>query len=69
MSKKTRIPYLTLQKRYPGQIVALSQKEDVVLASGQDVIEVEEKLEKKGLKPEKAIFLGPIEEYGRICVY
>lgn len=41
MSKKTKVSYVTLQKKYPGQIVALSTKEDKILASGRDVIEKE----------------------------
>lgn len=69
MRDKAKVKYVTLQKKYPGQIVALSAKEDKILAVGKDVIEVEGKLKNKGVKPERAVFVGPIEEYGRVCVY
>lgn len=69
MSKKTRISYINLQKKYPGKIIALSKKEDKVLAAGKDVVEVEKELLEKGFLPEQVIFWGPIEEYGRTSVY
>ncbi|MBM4402723.1 MAG: hypothetical protein FJ044_05780 [Candidatus Cloacimonetes bacterium] len=59
MSRKTRISYTKLQKKYPGKIIALSEEEDKVLAAGKDVVEVERELLEKGYLPEKAIFWGP----------
>lgn len=69
MKQKAKVSYVNLQKKYPGQVVALNQRESKVLAAGKDVVEIEKKLQKKGFSPEEVIFLGPIEQYGRICVY
>lgn len=61
--------YTTLQKKYPGKLVAVSEKQGRVVASGKTALALEEILKKKGIDPEKCLFLGPIEQYKQISVY
>lgn len=61
--------YTTLQKKYPGKLVAVLEKQGRVVASGETAQELEEILKKKGVDPTVCIFLGPIEQYKQISVY
>ena len=61
--------YTTLQKKYPGELVAIDERQGKVVASGKTVQELEKKLRKKGIDPETCTFLGPIEQYKQISVY
>ena len=64
-----KITYLTLQKKYPGQIVALDQDEKYILAVGKRFKEIFKKLEKNHLNPKSCVFVGPIQKSGTINVY
>lgn len=64
-----KITYLTLQKKYPGQIVALDRDEKYILAVGKKFEQIFKKLEKKNLKPKNCVFVGPIQKAGTINVY
>ncbi len=61
--------YTTLQKKYAGKLVALLEKQEKVVASGDTVKELEEQLRKKNINPKDCVFLGPIEQYKQISVY
>lgn len=63
------ISYTTLQKKYPGKLVALLEKKGDVVASGKNTQELEKALKKKGVDPRSCLFLGPIERYKQISVY
>lgn len=63
------ISYTTLQKKFSGKVVAISEKEEKVLASGRTSEELEKILKKKRVDPTTCIFLGPIEQYKQISVY
>ena len=59
----------TLQRKYSGKVVAVSEKEGKVVASGKTTQELEEILKKKRVDPTSCIFLGPIEQYRQISAY
>lgn len=61
--------YTTLQRKYPGQLVAVLEKEGNVVASAKTARELEKVLKKKGVDPITCYFLGPIERYKQISVY
>ncbi len=63
------LSYITLQKKYPGKLVAISQKEEKVIASALNTKQLEETLKKKNVDPASCLFLGPIERYKQISVY
>lgn len=65
----TNVSYTSLQKKYPGKMVAILESVGKVVASGKTAQEVENTLQKKGVDPRKCVFLGPIEEYKQISVY
>jgi len=64
-----QISYTTLQKKYPGKIVAIDEKTGRVIAFGDTALDVDQRVKKKGKSPEKVVFLGPIEKPGTINVY
>ena len=64
-----KISYLQLQKKYPGQIVALNRKENQIIAVGNKFSAIFQTLEKKSLSPKNCIFIGPIQKAGTINVY
>ena len=61
--------YITLQKKYPGKLVAISKSEGKVIAAGKTSQEIEKELKKKKVNPENCLFLGPVERYNQISVY
>lgn len=61
--------YVSLQKKYPGQLVAILEKIGEVVASGKTVQEVEKQLKSKNVDPKNCLFLGPIEKYNQISAY
>ena len=61
--------YTNLQKKYPGKLVAVLEKQEKVVASGETVKELEEKLKEKNINPADCVFMGPIEQYKQISVY
>lgn len=61
--------YITLQRKYPGKLVAVLEKQGKVVASGKTTQELEKALKKKGIDPAGCVFLGPIEQYKQISVY
>ena len=63
------IAYSALQKKYAGQLVALSESGKSVVAASDDVQSLEKKLQQKGIDPETCLILGPIEAYKQISVY
>lgn len=63
------VSYTTLQRKYPGKLVALSEKRGEVVASGKNTQELEKALKEKGVDPRACLFLGPIERYKQISVY
>lgn len=60
--------YISLQKKYPGKLVALSKK-GLVVAFGKTTEVLEKELKKKKLNPRDCLFLGPVEQYNQISVY
>lgn len=63
------ISYVTLQKKYPGKLVAISKKDGKVMAVGFSSQQLENALKEKSVDPTKCLFLGPIERYKQISVY
>lgn len=63
------ISYTSLQKKYPGKMVAILEELGKVVASGKNVQEVEKQLKIKKVNPEKCLFLGPIERYNQLSAY
>lgn len=63
------ISYTSLQKKYPGKLVAILEPLGKVVASGKNAQDVEKALRKKGVNPEECLFLGPVERYKQISVY
>lgn len=63
------ISYTTLQKKYPGKLVAILEDVGKVVASGKNVQEVEKQLKRKNVDPRTCLFLGPIERYNQISAY
>ena len=63
------VSYTSLQKKYPGKLVAILEGLGKVVASGKNVQEVEKQLKKKNVDAEKCLFLGPIERYNQISAY
>lgn len=61
--------YTTLQRKYSGKLVAVSESEGKVVASGKTTEELEKLLKRKKVDPTSCIFLGPIEQYRQISVY
>lgn len=61
--------YITLQRRYPGKLVAILEKQGKVVASGKSAQEIEIILKKKNIDPTACVFLGPIEQYNQISAY
>lgn len=61
--------YTTLQKKYPGKLVVINERQGKVVASGDTVQDLEKILKKKGIDPTTCTFLGPIEQYKQISVY
>ncbi|MBI4067445.1 hypothetical protein HY407_03605 [Candidatus Gottesmanbacteria bacterium] len=63
------LSYVTLQKKYPGKLVAISEKEGKVLASAFTSQQLEKVLREKKIDPTTCLFLGPIERYNQIRAY
>ena len=63
------ISYVTLQKKYPGKLVAILADIGKVVASAENTKEIEKVLKKKNVDPKKCLFLGPIEQFNQISVY
>lgn len=63
------VSYTTLQKKYPGKMVALLEKKGKVVAAGKTAEQLEKTLKMKGIDPETCLFLGPIEKYNQISAY
>ena len=63
------VSYVTLQKKYPGKIVAFIENQGKVVASGKTTEQLEKTLKVKGIDPTTCIFFGPIEKYKQISVY
>lgn len=63
------ISYTALQRKYPGKVVAVSEKIGKVVASGKTAQELEKMLKKKRIDPTSCVFLGPIEQYKQVSVY
>lgn len=63
------VSYATLQKKYPGKLVAVSQKEGKVIASSYTSQQLERALKNKKVDPATCLFLGPIERYKQISAY
>lgn len=63
------ISYVTLQKKYPGKLVAISEKEGKVVASGTNSAQLEKILKDKRIDPRACLFVGPVEKYKQISVY
>lgn len=63
------VSYTSLQKRYPGKLVAILEDVGKVVASGKNAQEVEKQLRIKNVDPKKCLFLGPIEKYNQISAY
>ncbi len=63
------ISYTTLQKKFSGKMVAVSEKMGKVVASGKTSEELEQILKKKRVDPTTCVFLGPIEQYKQVSVY
>jgi len=63
------VSYTSLQKKYPGKLVAILEPEGKVVASGKTAQDVEKTLKKKGVNPTECLFLGPLERYNQISVY
>lgn len=69
MRKPHNISYVSLQKKYPGRIVAISEKEGKVIATARTSQALEMTLKHKRIDPSACLFLGPIERYNQISVY
>jgi len=63
------VSYTTLQKKYAGKIVALTEAEDKVVAAARDFKSLFKKIAKTGHKEEDLVYIGPVEKYGQISVY
>lgn len=63
------ISYASLQKKYSGKLVAVSEKDGRVVAAGKTSQQIEDVLKNKGIDPSSCVFLGPIEKYKQISVY
>lgn len=63
------VSYVTLQKKYPGKIVALRKDQRKVVAAEKTTELLEKILKAKGVNPETCLFLGPIEKYKQISAY
>jgi len=63
------ISYTALQKKYAGQIVALTEREDKVVAAARDFVSLFKKIAKTRYKEEDLVYIGPVEKYGQISVY
>lgn len=69
MKTPKTISYITLQKKYPGKLVAISEKKGNVVAVAKNSQQLEKTLENKGVDPRSCLFLGPIEQYNQISAY
>lgn len=49
------ISYTTLQKKYPGKLVAINERQGEVVASGDTVQDLEKILKKKALIQQRAL--------------
>ncbi len=63
------VSYTSIQKKYPGKLVAILESAGKIVASGKNAQEVEKQLKKNNINPEKCLFLGPIERYNQISAY
>ncbi len=63
------ISYTSLQKKYPGKLVAILEGVGKIVASGKNAQEVEKQLRMKNVDPKKCLFLGPIDKYNQISAY
>lgn len=63
------ISYTTLQKKFSGKVVAVSEDAGKVIASGKTSQELEKILKEKRIDPATCVFLGPIEQYKQISAY
>lgn len=63
------VSYTSLQMKYPGQLVALLEKEGQVVAAGKTTRQIERVLREKGIDPSECVFLGPLVKYGQVSVY
>ncbi len=61
--------YISLQKKYPGKVVAILESIGRVVASGKTVQDLEKQLKRKNVDPQNCLFLGPIEKYNQISAY
>jgi len=63
------VSYTTLQKKYAGKIVALTEGRGKIVAAARDFKTLFEKIAKTKHKEEDLVYSGPIEKYGRVSVY
>lgn len=63
------VSYTSIQKKYPGKLIAILESIGQVVASGKNAQEVEKQLKIKAVDPRKCLFLGPIEKYNQISAY
>ena len=63
------ISYTTLQKKYAGKIIALTEGRDRVVAAARDFKTLFKKIAQTKYREEDLIYSGPIERYGQISVY
>ncbi len=63
------VSYATLQKKYAGKIVALTEGRGKVVAAARDFKALFKKIAKTKHKEEDLVYSGPIERYGQISVY
>lgn len=63
-----QIAYVTLQKKYGGQWVALSKNRERVFAAKKSLLDLNRYLEKKKIDTSNVIF-SKIEKYGTVSVY
>lgn len=68
MTKKKN-SFSSLQKKYSGRLIALSKKDNKVVASAFDSEKLLEKLKKKKITLDKIVFSGPIPKLSRTYVY
>ena len=63
------VSYTTLQKKYAGKIVALTDKEDKVVAAARKFDTLFKKIAKTKYDEKDSVYIGPVEKYGQVSVY
>lgn len=63
------VSYTTLQKKYAGKIVALTEGRGKIVAAARDFKTLFKKIKKTKFREEDLVYEGPIDPYKSIRVY